>query len=611
MPPEERRGAPPVQSPQDPGGSSALIDLQGEPALILDFAGSPLPPIARPGHLVQMLPAWRPDRAPASMLAMLPRFPAGVYPLHPDVAALRPRHAIVNTIEAVEPWAVMAALLYGCETFHCVEGDGHVFRSRARGALPLALSRSGRRLLDAAPVVRRISETILGRRLVPLPAADLTTSAAAEVAFLEWAAWGRGSRLRPFPATGRLRVMHYIGQLGPGGAERQLTYLAGGTRARGHDVRVLTAWPCVGEHEDHYAPALARAGVPWLALRPAARDERLPGSLRGLRARLPRPLIAQIERHCGRHNLLPLLDVLLRDPPDVLHCWLDEPNLVGALAGLIAGVPRILISARNVSPAHMPRLDVPWFRDSYARLASSPRVTFLANSRAGADDYARWCGISPARFEVVYNGFPADECPPLTDAARRQGREALGLPADAFLIVSAFRLHPEKRPLEFVRVVAAARARLPRLQVLHVGAGPLEPEVRELARELGVGGTLRLLGRREDPWSVMGLGDASLLCSEAEGCPNVALEAQALGVPMVLTAAGGAAETVLEGETGFVRPVGDVDGLAGALVALASDEPRRRAMADRAPAFVRERFSIEAMVTRSLSFYRDPARGDG
>jgi glycosyltransferase involved in cell wall biosynthesis len=94
-----------------------------------------------------------------------------------------------------------------------------------------------------------------------------------------------------------------------------------------------------------------------------------------------------------------------------------------------------------------------------------------------------------------------------------------------------------------------------------------------------------------------------MLCSRVEGLPNVLVEAQALGCPVVATDAGGARETMLADETGFLRPIGDVDGLARDLERLLSDHALRAAMAARGRAFVRERFPLERMVRETHALY--------
>ncbi|MBK7972241.1 MAG: glycosyltransferase [Deltaproteobacteria bacterium] len=123
-------------------------------------------------------------------------------------------------------------------------------------------------------------------------------------------------------------------------------------------------------------------------------------------------------------------------------------------------------------------------------------------------------------------------------------------------------------------------------------------------RALGLlDGCLTFAGRQREPARYFAAADASLLTSVAEGCPNVALESQALGVPIVLTRAAGSPEAVLDGVTGFVCEVGDIDALAARLADLADHPDAARAMGERGRPFIAERFSIARMVAETSAVH--------
>jgi glycosyltransferase involved in cell wall biosynthesis len=97
--------------------------------------------------------------------------------------------------------------------------------------------------------------------------------------------------------------------------------------------------------------------------------------------------------------------------------------------------------------------------------------------------------------------------------------------------------------------------------------------------------------------------DVVLLTSRHEGLPNVLLEAQSLGVPVVAPDVGGVGETILSGRTGWAVREADAASLAERLLFCL----RERAWAEKAraagPAFVRERFGIQPMLRRMLEIY--------
>ena len=502
---------------------------------------------------------------------------------------------VVSSLAHLGARSLGAALRYGARRVLVVDVPGSYLELLPRSALALAGLIGGRRRLARLPGAA-LAERALGWRLAAAVPDLAETQRAAEVVLEDAAA-----RARPTaPSPAALSVVHYLGSLSPGGAERQLSYLAASSQAAGHRVEVWAGGSLAGS-AGHYAPALREAGVAVSLVGRARRGL--------LRAPWPRGSVpAEVERallaHATAPQLIPLVQRLLEHRPDVLHCWLDDNNVIGGLAGLAAGVPRVVLSTRNVSPLHFPRLMRPWLRATYQGLLASERVAVINNSHAGARDYAAWTGTEFERWRVVHNGFDAAACPPLSPVARARGRAALEVGEEDFLVAGVFRLDFEKRPRDFVEVLARASAQLPRLRAIHLGEGPLAEEVRDLARERGLGARLRFLGRREDAWTLLGLADASLLTSLGEGLPNVALESQALEVPLVLTDAGGSLEAVDPERSALVAEIGDVEGMASQIVRLAGDPAARRAMGQAGRAWVEERFGLERMVERTLACYR-------
>jgi glycosyltransferase involved in cell wall biosynthesis len=403
--------------------------------------------------------------------------------------------------------------------------------------------------------------------------------------------------------SARRRVLMLIGSLSAGGAERQFCNLARGLVARGWQVAVASLAGFDGP-AGHYLSLLHGTGVACLdASRPSA--EFRPGALAG--------------RETVALALLPGLPDLFGDSvwavathvaawsPDVVHCGLDFANLIGALAAVAVDVPRIVLSVRNVNPTHFPYLDVPWFRRWYQRVAQVPGLVLSANSYAGGKDYAAWLELPAERFRVVHNGLDTTALhqpdPAEVAALRRAAAIAPGDP----VVAGVFRLSAEKQPLLWLEVVELLRLHLPRLQAVHAGVGPEEASVKTAVAARGLDGAVHLLGRRSDPLVVLAAADLVLLCSTFEGNPNVLLEAQWLGRPVVCTAAGGSVEVLVDGVTGFVAKAATPAALAAACLRILTDPTLAAAMRAAGPAFIAAQFDAERMVDRTLELY-EPSR---
>jgi glycosyltransferase involved in cell wall biosynthesis len=392
-----------------------------------------------------------------------------------------------------------------------------------------------------------------------------------------------------------LRVTQYIGALYAGGAERQLCNLTLGLAEGRHDVRVLTAYDGRGGR-GHYEKLLARQRIP---VRTARGRPQMILDMPPAHRQLLRAVPAD-----KREQILRLASELAVDRPDVLHCWLDEPNILGGLAGLYAGVPRILLSFRNVNPTHFPRLLKPHMRDWYQLLSQSRRVHFLANSYGGAASYAAWLRIREERIHVVLNGVCFDHFPEPTAANHAAARRTLGLQKGTPVLLGVFRFDDEKQPELFLEVARRVRRQINNLEVAIAGTGPLESAMRDFIDRYDMQRFVHLLGRREDIGQVYLAGDVLLLTSTLEGCPNVALEAQYLGVPVVATDGGGTRDAILPDQTGFLADSDTPDDLADKVVQLFRDQALHATMSARGPRFVREQFSLGRMVQETVQVYR-------
>jgi glycosyltransferase involved in cell wall biosynthesis len=398
--------------------------------------------------------------------------------------------------------------------------------------------------------------------------------------------------------NGTPRVLHYIGGLIPGGAERQLCNFVAGAVRRGWNMRVLISNQMVGDYT-HYADLLHRVHV-FPDSAGAHFDPRFLEAVHPIESTLE--VLAKLPPF-----FLPwtvdLFGELLADPPDILHAWLDHTNVWGGAAGLLSDVPIIILSTRNVNPDHFPYLAQPAFKPWYQFLAASPGVHFINNSHPGARDYAEWLGLPVERFHVVRNGVDFSTVERAGAAEIQALRRELRLPTDARLVVGVFRLSQEKEPLTFAEVVARIMRRCGNLHAAVVGVGPYENQLREAIEKMRLTDRFQLLGRRKDVPVILSAADVVLLTSSKEGTPNVLLEAQWLGRPVVATKAGGASEAVAHDQTGLLVDVGDVDGLTAALGALLDDDERRRRLGEAGPRFIETHFALDRMVDETLGVY--------
>ncbi len=213
-------------------------------------------------------------------------------------------------------------------------------------------------------------------------------------------------------------------------------------------------------------------------------------------------------------------------------------------------------------------------------------------------------GIEPERIEVIPNFVDVDRYRPDREPCHRKSLAPDG--AKIVMHISNFRA--VKRVEDVVRVFAGISRALPARLVL-VGDGPERPRAQALAEELGVGDRVLFLGKHAAVEELLACCDLFLLPSESESFGLAALEAMACGAPVVATRVGGLPEVVDEGESGFLLPLGDVEGMTEASLRILSDAPTLQKMRKAARATAVERFSADRIVPVYEEFYRKVLAG--
>jgi glycosyltransferase involved in cell wall biosynthesis len=293
--------------------------------------------------------------------------------------------------------------------------------------------------------------------------------------------------------------------------------------------------------------------------------------------------------------------------PSVVHAWQDSTSISAAYGAWLVGVPRILVSSRNLVPTNFAYFR-PYMLYAYREIASCASIVMINNSEAGARDYARWLSVPPDRFVVKRNGIDtaAMKQPPAEATAAFRAR--LGIPADARVVGSIFRFYAEKRPLLWIETAARISRQCHDCHFVLFGEGPQHAEILSAANQHGFGDRLHLPGNIEEPERGLALFDVFLLTSKFEGTPNVVLEASLLGIPVVATDAGGTREAIAQDVTGHVAAA-DPDELARHVLATLDNRAWSARVRIEGPAFVTQRFGLGRMLNETVALYRSTPPG--
>jgi glycosyltransferase involved in cell wall biosynthesis len=230
----------------------------------------------------------------------------------------------------------------------------------------------------------------------------------------------------------------------------------------------------------------------------------------------------------------------------------------------------------------------------YARLFN--RCDLLVYVCESQRQYWRRHGLHPPDT-VIYNGIDAGFFTARNDREQERAvRNSLELDANDYVVGLCSALRPEKAPTDLVRAIARLRQQGVPAKALFIGDGPERPRIEQAADALGLRPHVRITGLRQDIRPFVACCDVMTLVSHSETFSLAALEAMALGKPVVLSDTGGAAELIVPGEHGFLFEPADIDALAMRLGLLTSPSLREQ-LGAAAARRVRERFTVQDMAT--------------
>ena len=354
-------------------------------------------------------------------------------------------------------------------------------------------------------------------------------------------------------------VLHVQKVAGISGSEAHLLSLLPDLKARGWDIRFLM----LHEHEPgawEFARALESSGVPVDAV----------------------PMGTDVDPVA----FLRVLSYLLHHRPTILHTHLVHADAYGQTAGALAGVPVRLSTKHGFNE----------FREGRVFALGDRTIGALAHrqiaiSRGLARYLSETEGFLEPDFEIVHYGIAAGSEP-----------EPYAGTEPRFLCVG--RLIPIKGHVVLLRAFRQVLDLRPDARLDIAGRGVLDHGLKDLARELGLGGAVRFLGHVAPVQQAVEDSLAVVVPSLGEGFGMVALEAMERARPVIAASIGGLEDLVREGETGLLVPPGDADALAQAMLTLAGDPARATAMGNAGRARALERFPEDRCTERTEEVYR-------
>jgi len=367
----------------------------------------------------------------------------------------------------------------------------------------------------------------------------------------------------------RLRVLHVIGGGEFGGAERHILNLATAINPDMAEVSVCCLFA------DPFVRVAREAGI---------RSHSVP-----MRHKLDFGIVTKLR------------DLIIEEGIHLVHTHGVRANLVGRLAARMAGIDTVVTTVHSLLVQDYPGLFSRLANTFIERASRGLTTQFIAVS-GGLQKALIQQGIPEKKITVIYNGLN----PGLFQQADSAGRwrEKAGFSPGVPLVAIVGRLHPVKGHRYFLRSAAEILEKRTDVHFLVVGSGPERDSLEEYTRKLGISEHVTFTGFVSDVTELMPDLNLLIVPSLWEGFGLTALEAMAVGVPVVATSVGGLPEIVEHGATGLLVPPANEAGLTRGISWMLDHPQEAVEMAAAARHVVEQKFTASVMARKTEELYR-------
>ena len=343
--------------------------------------------------------------------------------------------------------------------------------------------------------------------------------------------------------------------------------MATGLTQRGHTVSLITVGP--------------NRRPEWLDALPSARYTSL-----GARSRKAYPLgVAKLARQLRTQGV------------DICHSHLFDGGAVGVMAARLAHRP-VAVLGRHHHDHH--QLEQKHVHIAIDRLTARLADCTVAPSKAVSDHMRSVERLSSDRIEVIHYGFDYSAID-AASAGSEDIRKEHGIES-AFLIGFTGRLVPDKGLDYLLEATHLIASEIPQLKLILVGDAT-SPWLQSAIAARHLSDRVVLPGFRRDAPRYMAAMDLAVHPSLSDSFPQAVIEAMAVEAPVIATNVGGIPEIVYHNHTGMLVQPHDARALAKGILDLYRHPEHRRELARAGMQSVRQRFTLNGMITRHLALY--------
>jgi len=285
-----------------------------------------------------------------------------------------------------------------------------------------------------------------------------------------------------------------------------------------------------------------------------------------------------------------LRQLLVAEKPDVVHCHSRRgADFLGGQAAGMVGVPAVI--SRRVDNPESSFIAKLRYRPFRRIIAISENVALSLHDS----------GLNPDRVTIIRSAVNAEEIDLTPDC--EAFRAEFEIDAGDFVMAIVAQLIPRKGHRFLFDVIPNLRDTHPGIRVVVFGSGSGEADLRALAAQLNLRGTVQFAGFRDDLDSYLACFDLLVHPATQEGLGVAMLKAAAAAVPVVAFDVAGAREAVIHGKTGVLVPAGDVRTLQKAIALMIEEPEMCQDLGEAGRQRMQDGFSVSRMVENHVDLY--------
>jgi len=297
----------------------------------------------------------------------------------------------------------------------------------------------------------------------------------------------------------------------------------------------------------------------------------------------------------GFKKIIHIANTLKASNCRIVQTFFQDATIVGVLAAKLAGIPKIVISRRDMGFWSTPLVS------SIYRIISYMADAILVNSFAIRDHIRD--EVFCKKIHVIHNGIETESPLKTNISAKRLLANEFGFNMDLPVVVLVSNCNrPVKRVDQFIEAIPRVLKNSEAF-FLVVGDGHLRPGLEKRAKELHVGHWIKFTGQRRDVENILAGSDVAINTSDSEGFSNSIMEAMRAGLPVIASDVPGNRELVEDENTGLLFCPGNVNDLTLKILTLIKNKYLAKKMGLAGQKIIKELFSVERMINAHMEFY--------